>query len=103
MTIPAPPRAAGSDLVIEIPQTVTLDPGETFASPPIAGSFVASDQAGPVIEFRPTMLTQDSASTAGGGPRDCTFRDGPAFATTTVVANVSAAPEPVTTAPSLTG
>jgi hypothetical protein len=103
VTIPAPPGATGSDLVIEIPQTVTLDAGETFVSPPIEGSFVASGQAGTVIEFRPTRLTQDSASTVGGGPLDCTFFDGPAFATTTVVANVSAAPKPVATAPSFTG
>jgi hypothetical protein len=103
VTIPAPPGATGSDLVIDIPQTVTLDPGETFVSPPIAGSFVASDQAGTVIEFRPTTLAQDSASTAGGGQLDCTFRVGPAFATTTVVANDSVKPEPVTAAPRFTG
>jgi hypothetical protein len=36
-------------------------------------------------------------------PLDCTFRDGPAFATTTVVANApSIAPEPVTAAPRFT-
>jgi hypothetical protein len=103
VTIPAPPGTTGSDLVIEIPQTVTLDPGETFVSPPIEGTFVGSGQAGTVIEFRPTRLTQDSASTVGGGPLDCTFFDGPAFATTTVVANGSAAPEPVAAAPSFTG
>jgi hypothetical protein len=68
-----------------------------------AGSFVASDQQGTVIEFRPTTLTIDSASTARGAPLDCTFRDGPAFATTTVVANApSIAPEPVTAAPRFT-
>ena len=83
---------------------MTLNPGETFVSPPIAGSFVASDQQGTVIEFRPTTLTIDSASTAGGARLDCTFRDGPAFATTTAVANArSIAPEPVTAAPRFTG
>src|SRR3712207_4323004 len=50
--IPAPPGATGPDLIIDIP-TLTLGAGERYTSTPISGAFVASNEVGTVIEFRP--------------------------------------------------
>jgi hypothetical protein len=85
LTIPAPAGTTGSDLVVSIPESVTLDTGDTYRSPSFSGTFVASAPAGSSIEFFPSALTIGSASTAGGGPLECGFEsDAPAFAITTV-------------------
>lgn len=103
VTIPAPPGAAGSNLVIDIPETVNLDAGETYVSPPAAGTFVAANQPGTVIAFRPATLHIESASTVGGGSLNCSFSPGqPAFATTTIGAPATAA-RPIAATPSFTG
>ncbi len=83
VTIPAPPGATGSDLLVEIP-TLTLAAGETYTSDEVSGSFVASTEPDTDTAFRPSTIHVDSASTIGGGPLDCSFSPGDPFATTTV-------------------
>jgi hypothetical protein len=84
--IAAPAGTTGPDLVVTIPEAVSLDTGETYRSPSFSGTFVASAPVGSSIEFFPSALTIDSASTVGGGSLACGFESGASpFAVTTVV------------------
>jgi hypothetical protein len=86
VTIAPPAGTTGPDLVVTIPEAVTLDTGETYRSPSFSGTFVASAPVGSSIEFFPSALTIDSASTVGGGSLECDFEPGASpFAVTTVV------------------
>jgi len=84
VTVPAPPGTSGSDLVVEVPETVTLGRRETYTSPPTSGTFRATGPPGTVVELRPSTLVVESASTVGGRLA-CDFApDQSAFARTTI-------------------